>query len=248
MSGSCGTLLVVVKQKLAGGLWGQPTIRRAEQVGRFTKLPARGAGRTATAGILTAAPTMVSRERVGTVMGLLQLRCTGHLLCALILLEAAGALALMLYALLWEAGNLVDLPYKRIGFYNFCLWNETAGELQCLEHNDLQVMGISMLGIVLARVCVYTCLVFCIFYPIFVANVKCTEEAKGWKAILIMLIIKMIILSGGLGVFLLQTSQWIQPSDFTGGFLALVATQALLLLQIFTVTMYLSWVKNTQPC
>ncbi|NXQ86190.1 TM140 protein, partial [Nyctibius grandis] len=85
---------------------------------------------------------MVSREYVGTRMGLLQQRCTGHLLCALTLLEAAGALALMLYALLGEAGNLVNLPDKRIGFYNFCLWNETAGELQCLEYKHLQLMGI----------------------------------------------------------------------------------------------------------
>ncbi|KFW00004.1 Transmembrane protein 140, partial [Fulmarus glacialis] len=91
----------------------------------------------------TAGFTMVSREHVGTRMGLLQQRCTGHLLYALTLLEAAGAFALMLYALLWEAGNLVDLPDKRIGFYNFCLWNETAGELQCLEYKHLQVMGIS---------------------------------------------------------------------------------------------------------
>ncbi|NXY92425.1 TM140 protein, partial [Alcedo cyanopectus] len=71
------------------------------------------------------------REHLATSMGLLQQRCTGHLLYTLILLEAAGVLALMLYALLWEAGNLVDLPDKRIGFYNFCLWNETVWELQC---------------------------------------------------------------------------------------------------------------------
>ncbi|NXN65076.1 TM140 protein, partial [Himantopus himantopus] len=87
--------------------------------------------------------TMVSREHVGTRTGLLQQKCTRHLLWALILLEAAGTVVLMLYALLWEAGNLVDLPNKRIGFYNFCLWNETAGELQCLEYKHLQVMGIS---------------------------------------------------------------------------------------------------------
>ncbi|NWH48924.1 TM140 protein, partial [Fregata magnificens] len=87
--------------------------------------------------------TMVSREHVGTRMGLLQQRCTRHLLCALIILKAAGTLALMLYALLWEAGNLVNLPDKCIGFYNFCLWNETARELQCLEYKHLQVMGIS---------------------------------------------------------------------------------------------------------
>ncbi|KAM6302707.1 transmembrane protein 140-like isoform 1-T2 [Podargus strigoides] len=191
---------------------------------------------------------MVSREHVGTRMGLLQQKCTGHLVYALIHLEAAGALALMLYALLWEAGNLVDLPYKRIGFYNFCLWNETAGELQCLEYKHLQVMGISLAGMVLARVCVYSCLIFSIFYPIFVAHVKCTEEREGWKGILIILIFKVIILSGGLGIFLFQTSQWIHPSDFTGGFLALLGTQALLLLQILTATIYLSWAKHTHPC
>ncbi|KAM6147355.1 transmembrane protein 140 isoform 1-T2 [Phoenicopterus ruber ruber] len=191
---------------------------------------------------------MVSRERAGTRMGLLQQRCTGHLLCALTHLEAAGALALMLYALLWEAGNLVDLPDKRIGFYNFCLWNETDRELQCLEYKHLQAMGIGLPGMVLARVCVYACLVFSIFYPIFVAHVKCSEEREGWKVILIILIIKTIILSGGLGTFLFQTSQWIHPSDFTGGFLALLGTQALLLLQILTATMYLSWAKYTHPC
>ncbi|NXS65129.1 TM140 protein, partial [Pandion haliaetus] len=87
--------------------------------------------------------TMVSREHAGTGVALLRQRCTGHLLCALTLLEAAGNLGLMLYALLGEAGNLVDLPDKRIGFYNFCLWNATAGELQCLEHQHLQLMGIS---------------------------------------------------------------------------------------------------------
>ncbi|XP_065514407.1 transmembrane protein 140-like [Caloenas nicobarica] len=191
---------------------------------------------------------MVSREHAGIRMCLLQQRCTGHLFCALTLLEAAGALALMFYALLWEAGNLVDLPDKRIGFYNFCLWNETAGKLQCLEYKHLQVMGISLLGIVLARICVYTCLVFSIFYPIFVAHVKCTEEREGWKAILIILIIKTTILFGGLIMFLFQTSQWIHPSDFTGGFLALLGTQALLLLQILTATMYLIWTKHTHPC
>ncbi|XP_069710224.1 transmembrane protein 140 isoform X2 [Phaenicophaeus curvirostris] len=196
--------------------------------------------------IPTAHLTMVSKKQAGTRMGLLQQRCTGHLLFQLILLEAAGTVALMLYALLWEAGNLVNLPDKCIGFYNFCLWNETAEELQCLEYKHLQVMGISQLGMVLALVCVYSCLVFSIFYFIFLAFFS--EEREGWKAIRIVLIIKTIILSGGLGTFLFQISQWIHLSDFTGGFLALLGTQALLLLQILTATMYLSWTKKTHLC
>uniref|UniRef100_A0A8B9EXQ0 Transmembrane protein 140 n=1 Tax=Amazona collaria TaxID=241587 RepID=A0A8B9EXQ0_9PSIT len=113
-------------------------------------------------------------------------------------------LALMLHVLLWEARNLVNLPDKRIGFYIFCLWNETAQEL--LE---------------LVRVCVGTCPLLSIFYPMFFAHAKCAEEKEGWKMILIILIIKMSILSGGLGMFLFQSSQWIHPWDFTGGFLAL---------------------------
>ncbi|XP_010117247.1 PREDICTED: transmembrane protein 140 [Chlamydotis macqueenii] len=190
---------------------------------------------------------MVSRKHSGQRMGLLQQRCTGHLLFALIFLKAAGALALMIYALVCEAGNLVNLPDKRIGFYNFCLWNVTAGKLQCLKHKHLQLMGISLTGMVLARICVYVCLVFSMFYTIFIGYVKCTEERVSWKVILIVPIIMMIILSGGLGIFLFQISQWIHLCDFTGGFLALVATQALLLLQILTATMYLRWVKNTHP-
>ncbi|KAM9030195.1 LOW QUALITY PROTEIN: transmembrane protein 140 [Ara ararauna] len=175
-------------------------------------------------------------------MGLLQQRCTGHLLCAQSLLKASRTLALMLYALLWEARNLVSLPDKHIGFYNFCLWNETAQELQCLAYKHLQVMGIS-LRLELARVCVGTCLVLSIFYPIFFTHAKCTKEKEGWKMILIVLI-KTSILSVDLGIFPFQSSQWIHP-DFTGGFLALFGTQALLRLHILTTTMYLSRAKHT---
>ncbi|NWV66664.1 TM140 protein, partial [Malurus elegans] len=91
----------------------------------------------------TAGFTMDARNHAGTRRGLLQLRCTEHLLYVLTLLLNIGTWALMFYALLWEVGNLVDLPDKRIGFYNFCLWNDTAGELQCLKNEQLQAMGIS---------------------------------------------------------------------------------------------------------
>ncbi|OWK59346.1 transmembrane protein 140 [Lonchura striata] len=187
---------------------------------------------------------MVPREHAGTRMGLLQQRYTKNLLHVLILLEAVGTLALMSYALLYEAGNLVNLPDKCIGFYNFCLWNDTAGELQCLDAKHLQAMGISLLQLGLARVCVYTCLVFILFHLPFVLNVICTEQREEWKMIRTIPFINMIMLSGGLGMFILQTSEWIHPSDFTGGFLALLGTQALLLLQTLTTTVYLSWANH----
>ncbi|NWS31517.1 TM140 protein, partial [Polioptila caerulea] len=72
-----------------------------------------------------------------------QQRLGENLLYMLTLLETVGTLALMSYALVYEAGNLVNLPDKCIGFYNFCLWNDTAGKLQCLDSKDLQAMGIS---------------------------------------------------------------------------------------------------------
>ncbi|NXS02780.1 TM140 protein, partial [Oxylabes madagascariensis] len=91
----------------------------------------------------TAAFTMVARKHAGIRMGLLQKRCTQNLLHMLTLMETVGTLALMSYALLYEVGNLVNLPDKCIGFYNFCLWNDTAGELQCLDNKHLQAIGIS---------------------------------------------------------------------------------------------------------
>ncbi|NXI19818.1 TM140 protein, partial [Irena cyanogastra] len=91
----------------------------------------------------TAAFTMAARKHAGTRMGLLGQRCPENLLHMLTLLETVGTLVLMTYALLYEAGNLVNLPDKCIGFYNFCLWNDTAGELQCLDNKHLQAVGIS---------------------------------------------------------------------------------------------------------
>ncbi|NWV29716.1 TM140 protein, partial [Origma solitaria] len=87
--------------------------------------------------------TMAARNHAGPRTCLLQLKCTERQLYGLTFLGAAGTSALMLYALLWETGNLVNLSDKRIGFYNFCLWNDTAGKLQCLESQHLQAMGIS---------------------------------------------------------------------------------------------------------
>ncbi|NXR80987.1 TM140 protein, partial [Pycnonotus jocosus] len=87
----------------------------------------------------TAASTMVERMHAGIRMGLLERRHNENLFHML----TVGALALMSYALLYEAGNLVNLPDKCIGFYNFCLWNDKAGELQCLDNKHLQAIGIS---------------------------------------------------------------------------------------------------------
>ncbi|XP_058718065.1 transmembrane protein 140-like isoform X2 [Poecile atricapillus] len=188
--------------------------------------------------------TMVARNDAGSRMGLLQQRCNKNLFSVLTLLEMVGTSALMTYALLYEAGNLVNLPDKRIGFYNFCLWNDSAGKLQCLDSNHLQAMYISLHGMALATVCVYACLLAILFHILYLLLTNCPWQRGEWKWIRIIAFIEMIILSGGLAIFLLQTSQWIHPSDFTGGFLALLVTLVLLLLQILTATVYLRWGKE----
>ncbi|XP_015484873.1 transmembrane protein 140 isoform X2 [Parus major] len=187
---------------------------------------------------------MVARNNAGSRMGLLQQRCNENLLCVLTLLEMVGTTALMTYALLFEAGNLVNLPHKWIGFYNFCLWNDSAGERQCLkDSNDLQAMGISPHGMALAAVCVYASLVPIPFHIIYLLFMKCPWQRGEWKWIGIIAFIEMIILSLGLAILLLQTLRWIHLSDFTGGFWALLASLVLLLLQILTAV-HLRWAKQ----
>ncbi|XP_014104552.1 PREDICTED: transmembrane protein 140 isoform X2 [Pseudopodoces humilis] len=188
--------------------------------------------------------TMVARNNAGRRMGLLQQRCNENLLCVLTLLEMVGTTALMTYALLYEAGNLVNLPDKWIGFYNFCLWNDSAGELQCLDSNHLQAMGISPHGMELALVCVYASLVPIPFHILYLLFMNCPWQRGEWKWIGIIAFTEMIILFVGLAIFLFQTSRWIHLSDFTGGFPALLASLVLLLLQILTAIVYLRWAKQ----
>ncbi|XP_067415796.1 transmembrane protein 140 [Emydura macquarii macquarii] len=176
-------------------------------------------------------------------MGLLQQKIGARLLYWIMCLLAAGAIILMLYALIWEAGNIVNLPNKRIGFYNFCLWNQTTGELQCLEFKDLIEMGIGQVGMVLTRVSVYFVQVLCLFSPFFIMQAKCVNTREAWEVNLVVQGISVVLLSGGLSLFLFQTRVWIQCSELSWGFLALVGAQALLLLQLFAAAAYLKWFK-----
>ncbi|NXE49867.1 TM140 protein, partial [Casuarius casuarius] len=70
-------------------------------------------------------------------------RPTDRWLGTVMLLESMLSFILMFYALFWEAGNLVDLPNKRFGFYNFCLWNKAARKLHCLAYADLEGIAVN---------------------------------------------------------------------------------------------------------
>ncbi|KAF7248670.1 hypothetical protein EYD10_05498 [Varanus komodoensis] len=83
-------------------------------------------------------------------------RCSPCLWCLSNLSLAIGYIALLFYSLVWGAGDIVNLPTKRIGFYNFCLWDQETEKLHCLKPKELEKMGISLNVLVLSRFFVYT--------------------------------------------------------------------------------------------
>lgn len=145
-------------------------------------------------------------------------------------LTVAAAISLLLYALLWKAGNLVDLPSQRIGFYNFCLWNESAGSLQCYHWSELEALGLSPGGLALARLGVYGALVLTLFVPLPLLLAHCNRRDEEWQLVLGFLAVASMLLAFGLGLFLACTWRWLTLSLLGPGFLALCAAQALLLL------------------
>lgn len=167
-----------------------------------------------------------------------------YLLLLIIFFLAVGSVALMAYALLVEAGNIVNLPNKRIGFYNFCLWNEMIEDLQCLMIKDFEKIDIHQAAIAVARFFVYSPLVICLFSLPLIVHVQYSNDRTKWEVILTMLGITTIMLSGGLSLFLFQVWPWIQVSELSGAFIALAGAQVLLVLQLVAAATYLKWVKN----
>ncbi|XP_019400712.1 PREDICTED: transmembrane protein 140 [Crocodylus porosus] len=167
-----------------------------------------------------------------------------HLLHLIIFFLAVGSVALMFYALLVETGNIVNLPKKRIGFYNFCLWNETIEDLQCLMIKDFEKIDIHQAVIAVARVLVYCPLVICLFSLHLIVHVQGSNDRMEWELILMMLGITTIMLPGGLSLFLFQVWTWIQVSELSVGFIALAGAQVLLVLQLVAAATYLKWVKD----
>ncbi|NXA36879.1 TM140 protein, partial [Eudromia elegans] len=83
------------------------------------------------------------RDSVGKARGAVQQRPAERWPGVTVLLKSVLSFILTFYALFWEAGNLIDLPDKRLGFCNFCLWNEEAQKLQFLAYTDLEGIAIN---------------------------------------------------------------------------------------------------------
>ncbi|XP_007951112.1 transmembrane protein 140 [Orycteropus afer afer] len=148
---------------------------------------------------------------------------------------AVAVIVLLFYALLWKAGNLIELPDLRIGFYNFCLWNESAGRLHCHQLPELEALGLPGAGLALARLGVYGALVLTLFVPLPLLLTRCKDGREEWQLAVGFLAAASVLLASGLGLFLSFTWRWLWLALLGPGFLALGTAQALLIV-LLTVT------------
>lgn len=132
-------------------------------------------------------------------------------------------ICLLFFALLWKAGNLVDLPNLRVGFYNFCLWHEGTGALQCYQFPELEALGVPRVGLALARLGVYGALVLTLFVPLPFLLAWCNNNEGEWQLAVGFLATSSVLLASGLGLFLTYTWKWLQLSLLGPGSLALGA-------------------------
>ncbi|EGW11836.1 transmembrane protein 140 [Cricetulus griseus] len=164
--------------------------------------------------------------------------CRSHCLPLVgIMVLVAVVLSLMSYALLWKAGNLADLPNLRIGFYNFCLWKEDTGSLQCYNFPELEALGVPRVGLALARLGVYGALVLTIFAPLPLLLAQCNGDEGEWRLAVGFLAASSVLLASGLGLFLSFVWKWVRLTFLGPGFLALGLAQALLIFLLMTTVM-----------
>ncbi|XP_027805922.2 transmembrane protein 140 [Marmota flaviventris] len=161
-----------------------------------------------------------------------------HLSFVGIMILTAVVISLLFYALLWKAGNLADLPDLRIGFYNFCLWNEDTGSLQCHHFPELEAWGVSQIGLALARLGVYGALVLTLFVPLPLLLAWCNGDKGEWQLAVGFLAMSSVLLAGGLGLFLSYVWKWVSLSVLGPGFLALGLAQVLLILLLMATVVF----------
>lgn len=155
-----------------------------------------------------------------------------------ILTLTATVIGLLLYALLWKAGNLTDLPNLRLGFYSFCLWDEGMGSLQCHQFPELEDLGVSRVGLALARFGVYGALVLTLFVPLPLLLAQCNSNEGEWQLAVGFLMVASTLLAGGLGLFLTYTWKWLSLSLLGPGFIALSTAQAFLILLLMATAVF----------
>lgn len=147
-------------------------------------------------------------------------------------------IALLLYALIGKAGNLIDLPNLKISFYSFCLWDDNTGSLQCHQFPEMETLGVSPVGLALAIFCVNVALVLTLFVPLSLLCARYNSEEAEWQLAVGFLVMASVLLLGGLAFFLICARKWVRLSLLGPGFLALIIALALLLLLSITTVLF----------
>ncbi|XP_004707953.1 transmembrane protein 140 [Echinops telfairi] len=168
-------------------------------------------------------------------MVVLQPRQGGLLPFLAIMGQAVAANILLFYALVWKAGDLLELPDLRIGFYNFCLLDEATDKLRCYKGPELATWGVSWVSLALARLGVYGALVLTLFAPLPLLLSRCKGDQGEWQLARGFLVASLVLLAGGLSFFLASMWQWLQLSLLGPAFLALCMAQGLLLLLLAAI-------------
>ncbi|XP_069852927.1 transmembrane protein 140 [Dipodomys merriami] len=155
-----------------------------------------------------------------------------------IMILTAVVISLLFYALLWKAGNLVELPDLTIGFYNFCLWSEDTGSLQCHVFPELEALGVSRVGLALSRLGVYGAFVLTLFVPLPLLLAWCNGTEGEWQLAVGFLAMSSLMLASGLGLFLCYVWKWLALSLLGPGFLAVGLAQVLLFLLFMATAVF----------
>ncbi|KAM4748696.1 transmembrane protein 140 [Rhinophrynus dorsalis] len=132
--------------------------------------------------------------------------------------------SLLVYALLWEAGNIVTSGCKQIGFYNFCLYNENSAGCYCISHvEELVTAGVTFpYGLVLALVFTYSSLVTLLWAIISLSLALYLNERSLLVFAQVCNILSLTGLTFGPGIFLFLTRVLLSYLEFSNGFLALI--------------------------
>ncbi|XP_075414817.1 transmembrane protein 140 isoform X2 [Tenrec ecaudatus] len=144
--------------------------------------------------------------------------------------QAVAVITLLFYALLWESGNLLELPDRRIGFYNFCLRDEATDKLRCYKGPELATWDVSWISLALARLGVYGALVLALFAPLPLLLARCKGDQGEWQLARGFLAVSSVLLAGGLGLFLISMWKWLQLPLLGPAFPALCVAQGLIFL------------------
>ncbi|KAJ1166474.1 hypothetical protein NDU88_006874 [Pleurodeles waltl] len=146
---------------------------------------------------------------------------------------ALAGCTLLFYALIGEGGTFINKDTNKVGLLSFCLWNKTTGKLTCEEHfDDLKRHGVNYpTGIAFGSVLVFCSLPIYLFLPLTLIFAQLGQSRSIWKLGLGLSAITYLSLSIGIGTFLMFAGVLIEVSQLGYGFLALIAADAMILLQ-----------------